>query len=195
MGRVVGKAHVDMSELERLMKQLSPEDVGGLFHDSGKRAASKGKKVIAEKIGAVYNLSPAQVKKNSRIFVKRTGGAYMGVGRHAVIMIRGPRLPVSEFGAEESGEGGIVVSIRKGERAHLKHAFVVDKWRGSFGGGLKEREPMVGFKRWPLKTLMNVSVPQMLEDEGVKDDVLEFVADAFMARFKQVLEARIAGKF
>jgi hypothetical protein len=146
------------------------------------RALDQAATETVRRIRDVYNVKAravhAAMKKD-----KADGGFRLA---NATLKIRGARIPLIEFGARWSRRNpGATVLIKKGGgRKTLRGSFI-----GVHGKtGKRQVFVRLGKKRYPIKTLRSLSLPQAFVKKTVLAAVKAKAGDSFTKNFRQQVD-------
>ncbi|WP_019558609.1 hypothetical protein [Thioalkalivibrio sp. ALE12] len=196
------------ASLDRL-EDLAMEMSGNILPDSITRALNRAvtasRTEASKSIRRTYNLSAAEVK--STFQVRRPTRQ-----RHEAMMISsGERIPLSRFGARQTRRG-VSVNVRHSTgRKLLFGAFFGDgeglpssrvfirsgakkrPGKGSYAGRKIRRGPRKGQQilRQPIKDLYSLSVPDMLRQAGVQEQVIKRGEEVYLRNLESELRFRI----
>lgn len=137
------------------------------------RAITGVKMDAAREVRAIYNIKAADVKKTF------TGSKSAGGSLRATARFSGNRTPLYRFGAQPARptkrrpKAGVTVQV-KASRKVVRGGFVARMKSGHVS--LYKR---LGEARLPIHELDGPAVPQMLNNEGVREKLRDAAADRF----------------
>ena len=150
------------------------------------RALDQAATEANRRIRDVYNIKARAVAAS---FKKKraAGGSRLA---NATLTIRGARIPLIEFGARWSRRNaGATVLIKKGEgRKTVPGSFIGVHGRS----GARQVFVRVGRKRYPIKSLRSISLPQAFVEKTVLAAVQARARDSFTKNFRQQVDYLLA---
>jgi len=149
-----------------------------------KRAAQSGRAKAGTFAAQNYNISAGSFKKHINVKYDETGigGAVMS----ANITFRGSVIPLIEFSAKYSKNGGVTVSVKKGGGGNISKAFVANFGRH----GVYER---VAPGKGGLKHLYGPSAAHMMMNENVIMEMDKHISEVFNARIEHEISRILNG--
>lgn len=190
------KARVDTRQLQALEKQLSKRELAAAVMKGVRNGSAKIKRMTGKAVAGEYNITPARFGQKTRAFTRARGD-------DLDIVFRGMRMRLAEFVTDKGPP--IVANVRGGGQLNERTFFVaMRKKRG--GGDRKritelhptktDRVDMVftrqGESRYPIKALFTLAGPQMVENEAVSNEVLDFAGDQLAMAAQKAIEKAIA---
>lgn len=153
--------------LEGMLKE-APEKVPQAMQKTMRRVGSYMKTTATTEITKKYTAFRGDVSKAVKVA--------RGSGIEAEIDVVGPRISMYDF--KTTANGGIVAEIIKGKpHAFQNHTYFKAKInKGANREGIYKRK---GKARFPVKKAMGPSVPQMAQNEEVRERIETKVVDNF----------------
>lgn len=147
-----------------------------------------GKTSLKRETSKIYNIKQKEVDSNSKVNRCTENNLKKGnikiEGRRLTIgtsthFSHTPREYSTQRGVKVSRRKKISVTVKKGSKKKMPHAFIVNP--GSIHGGntmiwIRERSKIA-----PVKT---VSIPQMVENDRIKDNISKTMIEKYHNRFE-----------
>ncbi len=185
------KIEIDGVGLEELSRAVGPDIMRAAQVSALNRTMAKMRTVASREIRAVYNAKARDVREATRI-VRASWSR-----PEAVLIAKGPRLPLAAFGARVT-KRGVTIRVKKhgGRRAVLHHAFMPPLKGDRVGIYQRRFQRPSGGQRWkdvrlPIDELFGPSIPQMLSNVGVLDQVLADANVEYTRQLEHELKFRI----
>ena len=187
MGVQVRIEEVGQDKLDRINAILSGVGRGEAFeralNSAFKRASDAGKTEAARATAGSYTITQAKFKQHTRISTNISGGAS---SCKVEVMFAGEPIPLIEFSTTGGQQGNVKVAVKRGPKKPLEHA-----WKGLPGLHIWER---VGSKRLPIEKLYGPSTPQMLQDEGTGQRVMDRMSEEVEKRLEHEINRILLGR-
>jgi|SRR6185436_18436295 len=152
-----------------------------------------------KKVRETYNLKRADVDK--AISVTPASVSKLQVD----IRVKGQRLPLFTLNAKQFGKG-VKVTIKKGGRTLLPHAFVATMKSGHTGVFLRSKDkfmqnrlrkfvhgPVQQSKRQAIEEKFTISVPEMFRSKVIIDGIESLIVDKFPGILENQLQFYLSG--
>ena len=174
--------------LDRANKVLAGIQNGGgaikAVYQAAKRAAQKGKTEAGRFAAATYSISKGAFMAKCKIQTNVSGGS--GGAASVSISFAGSVIPLIEFDTKYSRGGGVTTTV-KGASATLEHAFIAPVY------GSTQAHEHVNGTTGGVKTLYGPSTGQMMQDEGVSEQMSELIMQTFEERIDHEISRILAG--
>ncbi len=178
--------------LERANKLLAGLGGGELLrnalYNAMSRAGIKARKESATFVSRKYTLSSSNFKRHvkTQFHIHYGGNKLSGGVVSSEISFAGSVIPLIEFQTRYGKDGGIKVSVKRGEGGSLDHAFVANI------GGLSVFE-RIGKARYPIEKKFGPSAAHMMEEESVAQNMERVIVDTFNSRIEHEITRVLNG--
>lgn len=165
-----------------LLLEGVPSGIGKALYHAANRSAMAGRTTAKRSAAKLYTVPPNVVLKTMKIY---RGSKANPV---AVLHSRSSRLPLTAYyhrpKTDTTGtkRKPVTVSVRKGVKSTI-YGFV-------YNGNIYTR---VGAKSLPVKRLYSLSVPQILENDKVREGIEDSIKEAFETRLSHEVNRLLAG--
>lgn len=176
--------------LDRANKLLAGIGKGsGVFqavHAALKRAATSAKSKAGSFASSRYYISAGGFKSHVVDKIAMDGGNSSGGVTGVRLTFAGSVIRLIEFQTRFSKDGGVAVSVKRGQGGVLQHAFIASPGRM----GVYER---VGSSRLPIEQKFGPSAAHMMEDEEVTQKMENEIVETFNARIEHEIDRILNG--
>lgn len=178
----------DLKQASRLMKQMeriTPKAAVSALN----RAASSARTAGVRKVRERYTIKAKDVNAVFKIVGKPSASSL-----EAVLRAKTGSMPLINFQTSPSKpvgkqpKAGVKATVLRGKRSVLKHAFVTKVGSGGHVG-IFERSTR---KRFPIKEIFGPPIPQMLNNEDVREEIEKTFADTFESRIGHEIDRQLA---
>ena len=168
-------------KLDRVNKLLGGIGDGKLLrnalYNALNRAGTRAVKESGSFASKRYAISAAGFKSyvKTKYHIHYGGGKLTGGVVSCEISFAGSVIPLIEFNTRFSKEGGVNVTVKRGEGGTLAHAWVANM------GGINIYERL-GKSRFPVEKKYGPSAAHMMMEETVQESMSKAVAETFNSR-------------
>jgi len=186
MTEETGAIQIQIKGLEQVQERLKdfPKGMARALPDAIRRALTTGRKVASDAVRTRYMAKAGWVKESL--------GTPVVIGMTGFMRSRSTKAPLSMFPHTDRWPTGVSVrELKAASRMLIKHAFVpssIDKVLIRAGGR--------GSARYPLKEMVGLSVPEMLEDQrDVEPQVEAAIEETLYRRLNDNIDRILSGRW
>lgn len=174
----------DASRLIKQMERITPKAAASAL----KRAASSARTAGVRKVRERYTIKAKDVNAVFKIVGKPSASSL-----EAVLRAKTGSLPLINYQTSpgkppsKQPKSGVKATVVRGKRSVLKHAFVT---KVGSGGHIGVFERSTG-KRFPIKEIFGPPIPQLLNNEEVREQIEKTFAETFETRMEHEIDRQL----